>query len=88
MKASEVSDPYLIGFYDRRHLTLSHKATKPITFTLEADPVGTGVWMEYKTFTVAPGKAVEYEFAKGFQARWIRFKTDKPCEATTLLNYE
>jgi hypothetical protein len=88
VKASEVSDPYLIGFYDRRHLTLSHKATKPITFTLEADPVGTGVWMEYKTFTVAPGKAVEYEFAKGFQARWIRFKTDKPCEATTLLNYE
>jgi hypothetical protein len=44
--------------------------------------------MEYKTFIIAPGKTVDYEFPKGFQARWIRFETDKPCEATTLLNYK
>ena len=87
VKANEASDPYLIGFYDRRSLQLSHKSSQPVTFTLEADPVGTGVWMEYKTFTVAAGKSIDYEFPQGFQARWIRVKTDRDCETTTLLTY-
>ncbi len=88
VKPNEPSDPYLIGFYDKRTLQLSHTATAPITFTLEADPVGTGVWMPYKTFTVAPGKAVSYTFPADFQARWVRFKADKTCNASTLLLYE
>lgn len=88
VKANEASDPYLIGFYDQRSLQLAHKATQPVTVTIEADPVGSGVWMTYKSFTVAPGKTVDYDFPKDFQARWIRFKTDKACEATTLLNYK
>ncbi|MEZ0609289.1 hypothetical protein ACAW74_12270 [Fibrella sp. WM1] len=88
VKANEASDPYLIGFYDQRSLQLSHKAGSPVTFTLEADPVGTGVWMPYKTITVAPGQVSTFTFPAEFQARWIRFKTDKACEATTLLNYE
>ncbi|SOD97824.1 hypothetical protein [Spirosoma fluviale] len=88
VKANEASDPYLIGFYDRRTLQLSHSATQPVTITIEADPVGTGVWMTYKSFTVAPGKTVDYIFPKDFQARWVRFKTDKACQATTLLTYK
>ncbi len=88
VQANEASDPYLIGFYDRRSLELSHRATAPVTFTLEADPVGTGVWMPYKTLTVAPGQTLRYAFPKEFQARWIRFKTDQACAATTLLRYE
>jgi hypothetical protein len=88
VKANETSDPYLIGFYDQRSLQLSHKADQPVTFTIEADPVGTGVWMTYKSFTVAPGKTINYEFPKDFQARWIRFKTDKACQATTFLTYK
>jgi hypothetical protein len=54
---------------------------------LEADPVETGVWMPYKTFTVAPGQTVSYTFPTDFQARWVRFKTNKACEASTLLDY-
>lgn len=87
VNANEVSDPYLIGFYDQRRLQLSHQGTAPVTFTIEADPVGTGIWMVYKTITVAPGQTSNYEFPKDFQARWIRFKTDKACQATTLLQY-
>ena len=82
------SDPYLIGFYDKRTLTLSHKAATPITFTLEADPVGTGQWMVYKSITVAPGQPVTHTFPADFQARWVRFRSDKPCNATTLLEYK
>ncbi|GAB3753226.1 hypothetical protein [Spirosoma pomorum] len=88
VKANEASDPYLIGFYDQRSLQLSHKTTQPVTFTIEADPVGSGVWMTYKSFTVAPGKTINYTFPKDFQARWIRFKTDKTCEVTTALTYK
>ncbi|ADB40298.1 hypothetical protein [Spirosoma linguale] len=82
------SDPYLIGFYDKRTLTLSHKAASPVTFTVEADPVGTGQWMAYKTFTVAPGQPVAHIFPPDFQARWVRFRADKACTATTSLDYK
>ncbi|MBD2701363.1 hypothetical protein IC229_11990 [Spirosoma sp. BT702] len=88
VNANVASDPYLIGFYDQRSLQLSHKATTPVTFTIEADPVGTGVWMNYKTISVPAGKTVNYVFPADFQARWVRFKTDKACEATTLLEYK
>ncbi|MFC5412936.1 hypothetical protein ACFPMF_26670 [Larkinella bovis] len=87
VKAGEVSDPYLIGFYDQRSLQLSHKATAPVTFTIEADPVGNGPWMTYKEVTVAPGQTFSFTFPKSFQARWIRFKTNKDCQATAFLQY-
>ncbi|WP_446717934.1 hypothetical protein [Dyadobacter sp. OTU695] len=86
--AGESSDPYLIGFYDKKNLKLSHDAKEAVTFTLEADPVGNGPWMTYKTFTVSPGQTVSFAFPTGFSARWIRFKTDKSCKATTWLDYQ
>ncbi|GAB3260951.1 hypothetical protein GCM10027347_25670 [Larkinella harenae] len=88
VKAGEPSDPYLIGFYDQRSLQLSHKATAPVTFTIEADPVGNGPWMTYKEVTVAPGQTLTFTFPKSFQARWIRFRSNKDCEATAFLQYK
>jgi hypothetical protein len=88
VKAGEVSDPYLIGFYDKKSLKLSHNATAPVTFTIEADPVGNGPWMEREKITVTPGQTVHHNFPADFSARWIRFKTDKACEATTWLEYK
>ncbi len=86
--AGESSDPYLIGFYDKKSLELSHDAKEPVTFTLEADPVGNGPWMVYKSFTVKPGQTVSFAFPQNFSARWVRFKTDKACKATTWLDYQ
>ena len=88
VKAGESSDPYLIGFYDKRSLTLSHNFPLPVTFTIEADPVGDGPWMEYRRFTVEPGKTFNFTFSPDFQSRWIRFVSDRSCEATAVLNYE
>ena len=88
VKANEVSDPYLIGFYDQKTLKLSHKANSDVTITMEADPVGNGPWMEAKKFTVKAGETISYDFPKDFAARWIRFKTDKGCEVTTWLDYK
>ncbi|MGN7721654.1 hypothetical protein [Chitinophaga sp. 22620] len=88
IKAGEPSDPYLIGFYDQRSLQLSHKANAPVSFTIEMDPVGNGVWMKYRTVTVKPGQAFVHKFPEGVQARWIRFTGGTDCEATAMLEYK
>jgi hypothetical protein len=88
VKAGERSDPYLIGFYDRRTLFLSHDAKEPVTFLVEVEPIGHGPWMKYQEITVPAGETVEHSFSDAFQARWIRFSTDKPSVVTAWLEYE
>lgn len=88
VKAGEPSDPYLIGFYDKRKLEISHTLTEPVTFRIEVDPVGHAPWMRYKDITVQPGEVFRYDFPDSFQARWIRFVADKDCNATAWLTYE
>lgn len=87
VKAGQPSDPYLIGFYDKKELTLSHDLGKPVTFTVEADPSGNGIWMKFIDIQVAAGQSTEYSFPDSFSARWIRFKSGSDCTATALLNY-
>lgn len=88
VNARQPSDPYLIGFYDRRKLTLSHDQIDPVTFVIEADPVGNGLWMNYRTVEVPPGESFEFTFPSDFQARWIRFTTNKDAVATAWLHYD
>jgi hypothetical protein len=88
VKAGEPSDPYLIGFYDKRSLEISHESTQPVTFKIEVEPIGHGPWMLYKEVTVKPGETFKYVFPANFQARWIRFVADKDCVATAWLDYK
>ena len=88
VKAGIPSDPYLIGFYDKRSLSLTHNSSKTVTFTLEVEPIGHGPWMAYKTIKVKAGETVNYEFPASFQSRWIRFVADNECSATAWLRYE
>ncbi len=87
VEANTPSDPYLIGFYDQKELSLSHSSTEAVMFTIEVDPVGHGPWMNWKEVTVKPGEIFTHKFSDSFQSRWIRFKTDKKCEATAWLDY-
>lgn len=87
VRAQEPSDPYLIAFYDRRALTLSHDAKEPVVFTLQVDPSGHGPWMDYRRFTVAAKEKIEFSFPENVQARWIRFITNRDCRATAWLEY-
>lgn len=88
VEAMESSDPYLIGFYDKKELLLSHDQNTNVTFVLEVNPIGHGDWIEYKKITVKAGEALRFNFPDSFQARWIRFSTNKKCKATTILNYK
>ena len=88
VKAGEASDPYLIGFYDEKELKLSHTHSEDVEFTIEVEPLGHGPWMKFMQITVKAGESFEYKFPDGFQARWIRFRVDKDCEATAWLEYK
>jgi len=83
-----VSDPYLIGHYDQRIMYLSHQDEEEVSFTVEIDPTGDGNWMQYRTFAVQAGQKISHQFPKEIQMRWIRFSVDKPCRASTLLEYK
>jgi hypothetical protein len=88
VKAGEVSDPYLIGFYDKKTMELSHNQNSDVVFSVEVNPVGHGSWMKYKSFTVKPNEKLEFQFPDSFQARWIRFSVHSDCRATTFLTYK
>ena len=87
VQANEASDPYLIGFYDKKSLSISHDAKETVTFKIEVEPIGHGPWMLYQEVAVKPGETFQHTFPDGFEVRWIRFKADKDCKATTWLEY-
>lgn len=82
------SDPYIIGFYDKKELSLSHDLDEEVKFTIEVEPVGHGEWMHFSEIVVPVGETVSYSFPENFHARWIRFRADKECKATTWLVYK
>lgn len=88
VKPGEPSDPYLIGFYDKRTLEISHELAQPVTFRIEVEPIGHGPWMLYKEVTLNSGEKFTYQFPESFQSRWIRFVADKNCSATAWLEYK
>lgn len=81
------SDPYLIGFYDEKYLELSHQLNEVVKFKIEVEPVGHGPWILYKEVEVKPGEVFKHKFPDRFQARWIRFVSEKDCRSSAYLEY-
>jgi hypothetical protein len=88
VEAGEVSDPYLIGFYDTRILELSHNSPTPVMVHMEVDASGHGPWMQYQSLIIPPGEPLVYFFPEHFQARWIRFRTESNTRMTAWLEYK
>ena len=86
VNAGKASDPYLIAFYDQKRLSLT--VDKDATVVIEVDPTGNGDWVEYKVQPLKGGETWRYEFPQEFQARWIRFISDKDVTATAWLEYK
>lgn len=88
VKSGQSSDPYLIGFYDKKEMSLNHDKEEDVSFIVEIEPVGHGDWMKYIEISVPAGETYKHTFPENFHARWIRFKTDEDCKATAWLVYE
>ena len=88
VKSGQASDPYLIGFYDKKEMSLSHDLEEEVSFIVEMEPLGNGGWMKYMEISVPAGEVYKYTFPENFHARWIRFKAGKDCKATAWLVYE
>ena len=87
VKAGEASDPYLIGFYDKRTMSLSHTDSGNVVFTVEVDPTGDGEWFRYGSFEVPAGQTFEHAFPQSFQGRWIRVTAYRDTKATAWFEY-
>lgn len=85
IEAGAPSDPYLMTGYDRKSVRLSHQSSQSVTFTLQIDITGTGLWVNYRTFKAPPGEVVSHDSPAGFSARWIRAVSDQDVIATVLL---
>ena len=88
VKAGEPSDAFLIGFYDKRTMSLKHSNSGDAVFTVEVDPTGDGEWFVYGDFKVTPGQTFEHRFPQAFQARWVRVKVDCDTKATAWFEYK
>ncbi len=82
VRAEERSDPFLVGFYEQKTVSLTNHSSHPVVFTIEADPNGSGEWMKCSEITVKAGKRQKLTFGNAFQARWIRVYTDTDAVAT------
>jgi hypothetical protein len=88
VEAGKPSDPYLAWGYNRRTLHLSHGGAPRVTFKIELDVTGDGLWSEWKTFAVTGGQTVEAMLPLEVQARWLRVTADQATTATAMLTYE
>lgn len=86
--AGQTSDPYLMAGFDRKRLTLSHDAAHAVSFTLEVDINGTGLWQTFCALEVPSGQPLQFEFPAGFEAYWVRLTVDRDCQATAEFVYE
>jgi hypothetical protein len=87
VSAGAASDPYLFGGYDKRVLTLSHQSTSAVSFTLQLDATGDGVWYDYKTVSVPAKQSTEISFPAEIQSKWIRLVSNKNTVASAQFQY-
>jgi hypothetical protein len=87
VEAGEPSDPYLMTGYDNKEVQLEHEAKDVVTFRVEVDITGNGLWKTYGTFNVEPDESLEHTFPEGFSAYWVRVRANSDCQATAWFTY-
>jgi hypothetical protein len=81
--AGAASDPYLFDGYEYRSLHLAHETDEPVTFTIEVDARGDGVWMPLEPLTV-PAKGVGWRaFPREEAGAWVRLTAPRAASRVT-----
>lgn len=87
VKAGVPSDRYLMMGYDQKTLELTNHGDREAKLTIEIDFDLTG-WHRYREETLKPGASLTHEFPAGFNARWVRLKSDTDTKATAIFTYQ
>ncbi len=82
VKAGVPSDAFLVHGFNNIVLHLMHHASVPVEFTLEIDKSGNNHWEKFKAVTVGKEGYEWILLPAGFQADWMRVKTNTNCKAT------
>ena len=61
-------------------------SSESVTFKIQVDTSGTGVWSDLQTAQVPAGGNTIYYLPEDLDAQWIRFITDRDCIATAFLH--
>ena len=83
IKVGEASDPFLFSGFTYRTLILSHNNPQPVTFTLEADAQGNGVWKKLRDIEVPARGSLWTEFTSGETGAWVRVRANRDCGQAT-----
>jgi hypothetical protein len=88
VSTGDASDPYLLGGYDERKLTITNHGDQKMMISLEIDPTGNGEWFQAKTFDIAAHSTITYLFPTSLQGKWLRFRSLSDGSITTSLEYK
>lgn len=88
VKAGVPSDPYLMTGFDKKIVTLSHKADQSITIKLQVDIDGAGTWADYKSYHVPSTQTITETLPESFSAYWVRALCNQDANATVMFEYK
>jgi hypothetical protein len=83
IKAGEPSEPFMCCGFDRRVLHLSHDSDATVSFTLEIDRKGTGIWEEYTAVCVNAHGYQYFVIPENLDACWIRLTLDRDADSVS-----
>ncbi|MFK7846819.1 MAG: hypothetical protein AB8G77_16075 [Rhodothermales bacterium] len=85
--AGQPSDPFLVRGYQNRVVHLSHESEQAVTFTLEVDVLGDGIWTVLDTVQVAARGYTYKILSEDLEAEWIRLKVDQSATVTAYFHF-
>ncbi len=85
--AETPSDPYLMTGFEHKVLHLSHDAPEPVSFLVEVDFLGNGIWKPYLTLELPAGGYAPHVFPTGFSAHWVRVTASRACRVSAQFHY-
>jgi len=84
----EASDRFLTFNFNNKSLNIWHKSNLDVTFSVEADVVGDGVFKTFKTITVKANEIKNIDFPESFNPKWIRLVSNKDCIGTAYFTFK
>jgi hypothetical protein len=88
IKKGIASDPFLTFNFNNKSLNIWHKSNLDVTFSVEADVVGDGVFKTFKTITVKTNEIKNIDFPESFNPKWIRLVSNKDCIGTAYFTFK